>query len=272
MRLYTLNDVPLERVTQVYRNASWRGLGLAALIMTAMPMIIVWVNPHDKSTFPLVAFTALIALFFCALFLRRFIQEMGRRQWLLVQAEEGIYINFSPPWRPFGNPSRPGAAFIPRVEIAAVGKTHETRRFDGPYAIERHFAYIDLYLTHENTEALLHALRQERRALPKGRDAVCPIRLPAPGVVRILWDRVYPPENTAIAMLNGEYPAMADRTVCYADWERMSREEKLHIVRDLWETGHVAEAMRLHRVVTGDDFHTTRTYFDGLTEEAQDES
>lgn len=267
MRLLEHADVPLDRAKRVYRDASWRAVGLVALIMMALPMVIVWANPHDRGNLAMVAFTAVVGLAFFALFLRRFILDMAKSNWFVAQAEEGLYINFGPCRGPRKRVSGPGVVFVPRGEIAAVGKTHETRRFDGPFAVERHIAYIDLYLKHEDTAPLQRALRRERRQWPPGKDMPCPVRLPAPGVVRLLWDRVHPPENAAITLLIGEYPPMADRSVCYADWERLTEEEKQHIVADLWETGYVAEAMRLHRLTTGDDLRRTRAYFAGLTQD-----
>ena len=268
IRPFTLDDVPLERATQVYRDASWRALGLVVLIMSALPMVIVWANPYEKNNIALVAFTAAVALFCFILFLRQFIRAMRKHHWLLAQAEEGLYLNLLHHHRQTQETGKAsGALFIPRAMIAAVGKTHESRRFEGRYGHERHFAYIDLYLTLEDTGELRAALRRERRKLPHARDFKCHVRLPAPGVVRLLWDRVYPPENTAIELLARDYATMADRSVKYADWARLSKEEKALVVHDLWETGHVEEAVRLHRIVTGDDFHTTRAYFARLAQE-----
>lgn len=267
MRFLVLEDVPLDRAATVYRDASWRALGLVALIMTAVPMVIVWANPHDKNNVALVTFTGLVALFFFALFLHRFTQAVKRDNWLLAVAEEGLYLNFRHHRHRANGGGEPGAVLIPRNTIAAVGKTHETRQFEGRYSHERHFAYIDIYLTHEDTAALRRALREERRRMPAGKDLTCPVRLPVPGVVRILWDRVHPPENRAIQELAGNYTTMADRSVRYADWENLSDTEKQQVIDDLWETGHVEEAIRLHRVIHKSGYREARAYFDALARE-----
>lgn len=247
MRLHNAAEVPLDHAARVYCDGSWRPLLAAAALMAAVMGVTVYFSGDTGTAVPLAAFTGLVAGSFMLLFIQRFVQCMRRRNWLVAQTGEGIFLNLRWHLNRHLPESGPTVAYIPRDEIAAVGKTHERRRLPTRHGGETHFCYIDIYLRHEDTEALRAALHAERRLRGRGKRDVYPVRLPAPGVIRVLWDHIHPPENTAVTLLAGDYPRLADRSVVYGDWEKLGDAEKQSVIDDLWEKGDVAEAYRLYR-------------------------
>jgi hypothetical protein len=86
-------------------------------------------------------------------------------------------------------------------------------------------------------------------------------------VVRVHWDHVHPPEGRAAVQLAGDYPMVADRSEIYGDWDTLSDAEKLAVNNDLWETGRVEEAHRLHRALHQQGQRAAKAYFARLERE-----
>ncbi|MFP4501990.1 MAG: hypothetical protein ACLFTT_13390 [Candidatus Hydrogenedentota bacterium] len=270
MQLLKPAQVAHEKAERIYRDASWRSLGLGALVMIGLLLLgLLPKNGGPGLNGALLGFTGVVAVFFVALFGYRYWQARRPSNWLLIQTEAGLYVNIRHFRSPPSSEEDATVVFIAAEEIAAVGKTHECRRLpDHRHNRMQYYSFIDLYLRHENTQALRQALRVDRRRLVFGEDVFCPVRIPAPGVVHLLWDGVYPGENEAIEELGERYPLAPDRTVEYADWHRLPDAKKQQVIDDLWETGHVREAMRLHRMHHGKGQRAAKAHFAALANES----
>jgi hypothetical protein len=255
MRLVPHDTVPTENVQHEFRNQSWRGLALATLVMVGIAAYTA-IPKQGASDPAVVGATVVIALFFSLLLLLRWNLCRRPQNWLLRKTDHGVYINL----RSFVNyhlsKESHQALYVPNEDIAAVCKANEERElpYRHGYTKDR-YSYIDLYLKRGvDLEPVRRAVREERRreaaagVLKKRKQHDYPVRVLDPPGIRLVWDWIKPDEGRAIDVLAESYDAAPDLIVESKLWGNMSDDEKEALIEELWEIGHVDDAVRLVRM------------------------
>jgi len=249
MQLLRMEQTPIDDANRRYRNRSWVGLLGVAVIFLAITLYVAIPKGTGSDNTALAAVPALVTLLFVALLVARLRVYRRPSSWLVLETDDGLYVNLRSYLNNPAPDDAPRVIHIPRDEIAAVGKTHEFR----PIAFVRgtrrdQFSYIDVYLKHEETAAVADVLRAERRAEWPGKRHDYPVRVPEPGVIRLVWDWIAPNENRALDLLSETYPLAEDRTLKSPRWEHLSDEDKKQHIIALWELGEVDDARRIVRM------------------------
>ncbi len=212
-----------------------------------------------------------LALLFLALGLVRWHACRRPGNWLLRAGEKGLHINL----RSYRNASLPDDAptvlFIPREEVAAVCRTHEVRSILRRRGYAEEFViYIDFYLQEgARLEPVREALRAERRRMPaRGRKHHdYPVRVIDPPGIRLVWEHVRPGENQALQLLAAHYPLAPDQKRRTPRWDKLDDAGKEAHIAELWENGHVDQAVRLVRVHRKCSLRDAETYLRAHVEE-----
>lgn len=265
MKLVSANGVPQIQFHHSYRDRSWLGLAFGILIFIFL-MFLISFRPGKEAPI-LMAFPLALALLLLFLLLRRLWHLLSRENWLLRVADEGLYINLRSPYNRHLPRPHPTLLFIPKEEIAAVCKTRQTRELPGHRGGSKDVvSYVDIYLNHEDTSALREILRAERRLKaergPKHHDYR--VRVIDPPGVRLVWEWIKPGEATALRQLAKYFPVAPDQRIQYAKWERLNEQQKVGLIAELWEEGHVTTAIQLARYDQPMPLSKAKTYVESL--------
>jgi hypothetical protein len=258
--------MPVNDGDRLFCSYSWIALATVAAVMFGIAIVAALMQGGNPVVFLL---PALVGCFFVALALLRWRACARPSNWLIRQSSEGIYLNL----RSFLNYHLPAEdetiLFIPAAEIAAVGKVYQKLVCPARHGSTiHHSSFIVIYLTHEETGELRTRLRQERRRIPgralRKKTLHYPVRIAAPGELRLLWEWVRPSEDRALNLLSAQYPLAPDRKVASADFDTRSEEEQAAFIDTLWEEGYVDEAKALYKRHYNARSHEIRAYFDRL--------
>ncbi|MCC6144634.1 MAG: hypothetical protein IT368_12575 [Candidatus Hydrogenedentes bacterium] len=266
MQFLTPSQVPGHEKGRSFRSFSWIALAAVAAVMFGGALVAALMRGGNPVVFLL---PALVGCLFLALALLRWRACARPTNWILRQADNGLYINL----RSFLNyhlpPEDETVLFLPAHEIAAVGKVYQKLVCPARHgSTVHHSSFIALYLTHEETGPIEARLRQERRRIPhralRKKTLHYPVRLGAPGEIRLLWDWVRPAEDRALHCLAAQYPLAPNRKVASAAWESISEEEKADRIVRLWEEGYVDEARALYKFHHHARSRDIQAYFDQI--------
>jgi len=253
VKLYRHSDIEEWPKGRVYRDMSWWGLAGVMAIMVAMAVIVA--IPRTDSGAPLLIIVpGALALLFGTLLLLKLRVYLRKSSWLLREVEKGLWINLRSPYNAHLPEDHETVLFIPADEIAAICKTKEVRdipSYRGGYRDV--YSYIDIYLTHENTDAVAEVLHQERRVAPargkrggkKHHDYR--VRVIDPPGIRLVWEWIKPGEEQALAALGERYAIAPNRNTKNTPWENLNEAEKEALIAELWEFGHIQQAIGLVR-------------------------
>jgi len=246
MKLIPPDEIPKQGIRRIYRNYSWLGLLGVTAIMGAITAYVA--IPKGTPTNPvLIVLPGLATLLFLVLTLLKLRVALRSSNWLLCEAEQGLYVNLRSYMNYHLPPEDKTVLFIPKEAVAAIGKTEEVRRS------QDRFPHIDIYLQDAPPPEVREALYTERRRegatgfLGRGKHHDYPVRVIDPPAIRLVWDWIRPKEQRALDLLGETYPIAPDRTTQQPDWNTMNDEQKEAAIAELWETGHVDDAVRLYR-------------------------
>jgi hypothetical protein len=243
--------LPEKAVIQTFRNAAWRGLAWATVIMAAITAYTAIPKGEPTSPF-LIAVPGMVTLLTGGLLLWRLRQATDRRNWLVKAAEDGLYLNLQsntaiPPAK-----GAPEIFFIPGDAIVSIARRHELRTLPDRHGHYKSlFSYFDIALRDPVPEDLLVALAQIRRnpALRNGmgirRDLVGAVRVHDRHTLRLVWDWMSPREIPAARWFAQHYPEAPFKRLEEPGWDRMTPEQQATYIDTLWEWGHVQDAIHL---------------------------
>lgn len=251
MQFLAYSEVPETGIGQVFKNAAWRGLLWVTVIMaviTAYTAI-----PKGEPTNPvLIAVPGTVTLLAGLLLLWRLRQALGRRNWLIKAADNGLFINLQ---SNTGAPLAEGAPevfFVPREAIASISRVRELRTLPDRHGrYKNHYTYFDIALRSPAPDQLLVGLAQIRRnpRLRSGigirRDIVGAVRLHDRHTIRLVWDWMAPRELAAAQWFEARYPSKPLEKVEAPGWENLSQAARETYIDTLWEWGHVQDAVHL---------------------------
>lgn len=267
MRLVSHDTVPTEGLRYTFKSHSWRSLALAAIVIGAIAGYTA--IPKGEPINPvLVALPLLTATIILLLMLFRLRLCRRPQNWLLRVTDEGLYINLRSYLYAHLPPESHQAVFLPRDEVAAVCKTHETRKLPYRHGYTRdRFSYVDFYVARGvDLAPLREALRVERRLarnagfLHRSRHHDYPVRVLDPPGIRLVWDWIKPDENRALEMLDEIFHRAPDQVIEPTEWDALSDAEKDALIAHLWEIGDVDDAIRLVRMRQGVSDRVARAY------------
>lgn len=251
MKLYRYDEIPEKAIRRSYRHAGWRALAAAALFMGVITAYVAL--PKYGPTNPvLIAVPGSLTLLLGVLMLLRARAGAHKHNWILKESEAGLYVNLRPAHNLHLSDDDPCVLFVPTAEIGALGRSLETRELpdrNGPSIY--HWSYIDIYLTHDNTDEVVQRLRAERRLNQKRHAGVYPVQVLDPPAVRLMWDWIRPAEDAAMRRLGEHWSVAPDRKINHGPWDDLSDATKAAVIAELWEQGHLLEAHRAYRMWHG---------------------
>lgn len=255
MEFLTYGQVPEDRVIKTFKDAAWRNLLWATIIIAAITGYTA--IPKGGPTNPaLIAVPALVTVLIGLLFLWRFQQCRNPRNWLVKAAEEGLYLNLqSNVTAPLAKDA-PAVFFVPADAIARIMLVQEARALPERHGhYKNHYSYFDLALHEPVPESLLVALAQIRRN-PRLRAGVGirrnwhgAVRVHDQHTIRLVWDWMTPQETGAAQWFASRYPTEPRKKIQEPGWGKMTPEEREAYIDTLWEWGHVQDAVHLSSLV-----------------------
>lgn len=181
--------------------------------------------------------------------------------WLLRVATDGVYLKFRSYLNHHFEDDAKTVVFIPNAEIASVIRLRERITLpEGKNKTKtKTTSFVDLRLTHDQTDALRDALAAERRREgPQGvtgkttyRDY--PVRVIGSDLVRIEW-AVTPGALKAVELLAKEEGTESDPlldVIYKRDWKDMSDSRQDAYIVELCERGNLIKARSLIRTRDG---------------------
>ena len=246
MRVLPIEHLSEGGIRNTFKDRSWLPLAIVSVAMAACAGYVILVNGASIKAIPAI-FPGGLALLMLVLAAARLRLCRKPGNWLLKVAEDSLYVNL----RSYRNAHLPHAGHkilhIPKDEVAAMRQAHETHRFPKRWAgwAHREFCYIDIVLKDIDTNPLAQALHEERRLAARRKTHSYPVRLLDPPCVRLVWDWIRPGEEDAAKTLAETYPTAPEERTTQARWESLDDAEKEARMADLWETGYLAEAIRL---------------------------
>ncbi len=207
MKLISIGDLPHGGVAKSFGYRPWGALIMLAMVLAcpAVPVVLV-VEKVDifGGGMPwwgwvLASPIGLVGLVIWVVVLGASWQAVGacfrRSNWVMRVAFEGLYLQFRSYLNHHFPEEGPTVVHLPWGDIAAVQRTvHRTLSVGNRGRSEMKMAsYLDLHLTHTDTEPLRQAVAQEAARKPpkKGRTSSrfhhVPVQVPEPGVVRVEW-------------------------------------------------------------------------------------
>lgn len=266
IELLNYADVPTAGIRQTFRNVSWKSLAMVVVVTAAITGYTA--IPKGEPTSPIyIAIPGLVTLFFGVLLIQRMLQCRSPRNWLLMLADNGMYLNLQ---SEITTPAAAGVAevlFIPRDAVESFTRVRELRVLPhrgGQY--KTHYAYFDIAVTEPLPEDLLLALARIRRnpVLRGGtgirRDFHSPVRIENSHTLRLVWDWITPREDDAAKIFAAEYTLGPRRKFDGPTWSTLSPEEKDRYIDTLWEWGHVEDAVHLSTLVRSTSARTAARY------------
>lgn len=253
MRLYRSSEISEWPEAKEFRDQSW--WGLAAVIGLLALMCVYLAAPNSGPTAPaLVIIPGSLGLVLGAILIFRLRNYLQKGNWLLRSTQEGLWINLRSGFNKHLPEEHETVLFIPKDEVAAICRTKEVRElpsFRGGY--KDVYSYIDVYLSHEDTEAVVDCLRRERRmegasswgSSTKHHDYR--VRVINPPGIRLVWEWIKPGEEQTLNELGKDYPITKTRNLRRPDWDDLSEAEKEAFIAELWEIGHLQQAIGLVR-------------------------
>lgn len=279
MKLYRSSEVEAWPEAKVFRDQSWWGLvgviGLMAL------MCLYLAAPNTGPTAPaLVIIPGGLGLLLGTVLVFRMRHYLRKGNWLLRQTEDGLWINLRSGFNGHLPEAHETILYIPREEVAAICRTKEVRElpsYRGGY--KDVYSYIDIYLAHEDTASIADILRRERRIeAPSvwrggGKTHDYRVRVIDPPGIRLVWEWIKPGEEQALNELGKTYPITKTRNLRQKDWDELSEAEKEALIVELWEIGHLQQAVGLVRHHRQCSARRAKLYLeekiDAVTEEAE---
>ena len=246
MKLISHAQAPVGAFIHEYRDVSWRGLLYAGLgFGSAAGFILI---PRSGGIFwqgaVIPAALALLCFYWS---LRR---RMNRtRAWFMKSAQEGLYLNtdYSDGYPVPGAPG--GVLFIPADWVSQVVPMREVLRLPHRFGLTRHhFSCLDIVCGRDLPEELLRHVEARQSCFAKaGKSGPYPIRIVAPGRIRLNWGWVQPDAVEAVRQLSVNYADDTTRSIVFPDWHRLDKTQKELYLDELWRMGLLSECLFLGR-------------------------
>ena len=214
MKLIDPELVPTNLTVYEFRDISWKGLVYVGLAFSGMAALVLFSRGTDLSWGA--AWIPLLPgiLFFILAAARR---KGAGKAWLMKSAPEGLYINtgYSDGY-PLKDTAH-AALFIPSEEVAGLACVMEVMRLPYRFGITRHhFSCLDIKLTCPVRQDIQkHLSGRQAYFVKSGKSGPYPVRLTAPGLVRLGWGWVQPGAKETVQLLSDRYPVLPQRNITY---------------------------------------------------------
>ncbi len=246
MKLIPPEQAPTGPSVREYRDISWRGLlyaGVIFLTMAAYTLLPKDTGPSWGAA--LLPFLA-AALFFLMAAWRR---KDARRAWLLKSAPDGLYINLGYSDGYFFRGSSDAVLFIAAPEVAGIAVVLEVMRL--PYRIgmtRHHFSCLDIQVSGSISDEIRAHLQEQQACFSKaGKSGPYPVRINAPGQLRLGWGWIKPGAKETAQQLAEYYTLLKSRNVAYPDWDQLNPVQQDLYLDILWQMGMTTESLFLGR-------------------------
>jgi len=254
VKLYRHSDIESWPAGTVYRDKSWWGLVGVIVIMVVMSVYVAL--PKTGPAAPaLVVIPGALTLLFGSLLLMKMRVHLRKSNWLLREDEKGLWVNLRSVYNAHLPEEHETVLFIPAEEVAAICKTKEVRdlpSYRGGYRDV--FSYIDIYLTHDQTGPVAEILHLERRVAPsrpsrlgRAKHHDYRVRVVDPPGIRLVWEWIKPGEEKALELLGKRFTIAPNQHKKNPAWENLNDDEKEAVIAELWEIGHMQQALGLVR-------------------------
>lgn len=252
MKLIRRFEAPESGDVRTFRNSPVAPLTLGAscLALSAAWLLYVYVSGASSLT----VVPALVGSMIGALCILAGLNAMRSSGWTLKDAPDGLYLNL----RSYLNHHLPGddptVLHLAADDILLIVPVYQNVQIplrDGG-VMRTTLAHLDVHLRRPADASLGDTLRSERtrdRRGEPGRRRLShdyPVRLAAPDRVRVAW-RIRPAVEHAADRLSDRYPVSEMQRVKLPSLEGMDEAAREALIREFWEFGERAIAVRMAR-------------------------
>ncbi len=256
-----IRTVPVSGNLLVFRDVSWRGLVWGGLIFgcvaayAVIPGETLW--SRGVAAIPGVTAFLLIALGG----LQRW--RTGNR-WLLIAAQEGLYVNvgYCEGYPAPGETSQ--TLFIPREDVRAISRLTEVMRLPHRFGMTRHhLGCLDIAINRPLPDEASVLMAQHHEQLYRaGKSGPFPIRMASQKRLRLCWSAIRPDERSAMQQLSVYYPSAITHHIAYPEWDQLIGEQRHMFLDELWRAGMRSEALFLTRMHLGVSLKEAREFLE----------
>ena len=195
--------------------------------------------------------------------------------WVIRAVADGLYIKFRSYLNHHFPPEDRIVIFLPYAEIDSVNKTREKLEVMASRGTQtQYWTYLDVHLKDLDTDDTAEAIKVEagrkgpQRGIVSSRANHSPVRVAAPGLLRIPWkshqDRLRPGIKKALDFLASKVDLGSELRLDRGRLHDLSEQELDALILELAETGQRIEALKLIRHRFGYSLTEAKRFLDEL--------
>jgi len=275
LQLLLESDLPPGREERVYRESPWGAVASEATVLAAGLLLSAAAFSAQGALGWLVALPCVAIAVRLTLVLR---PRSRDSRWLLRQRVEGLALRIQASPHGRRGPGEAGDSrvlWIPLEEIAGVRAAHSVREVpslrgeSGVVDVRQACQHLEVLLRPRGTaEGTGEAMRELRALLERSQPARGRISLPAADVIAIPWrvpaHRAAVPIERALSELGTTLEVLEPRRTPARAWGRLRGRDLDDFVRELVESGDVAEASEILRLRHGWTSRRARSFVQAL--------
>lgn len=250
MKLGTYHD--WKNVQPQYTFGEARRYPIAGSALAASLMILLFALAYRGRWIPfyLTVFTLIGSVFGLWTFLGlvHTLAAFQRFNWVVRIVPRGLLLQFRSLIRRASRDQSPSVVLIEREEIASISKRIEKRFTAVGDPDNRRWlteSFLEIRLTHSDTESLAQAMHQEQHTYPQD----IPMWLARPNTIRIHFERphIRPKLDAAMKILSRYFPSAPPSHSELKDWRKLTPEEARTYANLMSDRGCLDEALTVLR-------------------------